>query len=37
MPCETDELGAVAGSIRFVPLDEDDIPRLLSPPQVTCQ
>jgi hypothetical protein len=37
MLCETDRLGAVAGLIRFVPIDEDDIPHLLSPPQVSCQ
>lgn len=39
MLCRIDELtnGAVAGWIRFIPLDEDDIPRLLSPRQVTCQ
>jgi hypothetical protein len=35
MLCETDEPAAVAGPIRFVPLDED--PHRLLPPQVTCQ
>jgi len=39
MLCEIDELanGAVAGSIRFVPPDEDDVLHLLSPRQVNCQ
>jgi hypothetical protein len=39
VPCEIGKLanGTVAGSIRLVVLDEDDIPHLLSPRQVTCQ
>jgi hypothetical protein len=39
MLCQIDELtnSAVAGWVRFVPLDEDDIPHPLSPRQVICQ